>query len=662
MIEFGHPAALWTGLAIGFPILAHMAYRRITERYSFSSIRFIVPSQIPRSGRRTPTDKLLLLLRILLFAAITILLADPFWINPTKPNEPQESPEVVLAIDLSPSMGGWDGLVEAKEIASRILDESSDKFGLLTFGDGSSQEWHIGTEVSELKKEIANLKHGWRRGNAQTIIERIRSLFSANASRKQLIVVSDMQKGDWQNVDFSSLVGNLEVEFYQVGVPDDSEGRGDNRSLVETKVVPAGPGKVRVWTIARNWSGRKREEQLELVVGGEVEASQTVVLPPSGSSQVQFILPTSEISQATIRFSEPDSLPLDDQRTVWLKAPPPKLFGFWCNSVEDESTKMERNFLKVAVESAGDNGWNRWEESTENADGVRLGQNEQKLELLLIIGMGAWFETEKLGENLSTFLDSGGIAIMTPGEIFGETASILRDSSWFDFSFVRVAGGASFNRNPFRIASLGDGSRLSSLFSGNASRDLYLTSIRKFGILKDLDESIEVPIRDREGRPLALLREYESEGRLIFFPFRMNNFWSDLPLRTSFLPLLMELVRREDSRDQTWPVLEPGSSLVDSDETFIAEKPGVYRFGGKWLEVVFPPAESVVETLEKNDFPDLSGDSLSANTITSRDLNNESHDRESLWLWFAILVAILLTGEMLYSRPKSLMQGNQIYS
>ena len=70
----------------------------------------------------------------------------------------------------------------------------------------------------------------------------------------------------------------------------------------------------------------------------------------------------------------------------------------------------------------------------------------------------------------------------------------------------------------------------------------------------------------------------------------------------------------------------------------------------------FPPAESVVETLEKNDFPDVSGDSHDANTISSRDLNNESNDRESLWLWFAILVAILLTGEMLYSRPKSLTQ------
>ena len=68
---------------------------------------------------------------------------------------------------------------------------------------------------------------------------------------------------------------------------------------------------------------------------------------------------------------------------------------------------------------------------------------------------------------------------MTPGEIFGETASILRDSSWFDFSFVRVAGVLPSIAIPFESLPLGDRSRLSSLFSGNASRDLYLTSIRK---------------------------------------------------------------------------------------------------------------------------------------------------------------------------------------
>ena len=68
MIEFGQPAALWTGLAIGLPILAHMAYRRITQKHAFPSLRFITPSQIPRTGRKTPTDLPLLLLRVLLLS------------------------------------------------------------------------------------------------------------------------------------------------------------------------------------------------------------------------------------------------------------------------------------------------------------------------------------------------------------------------------------------------------------------------------------------------------------------------------------------------------------------------------------------------------------------------------------------------------------------
>ena len=54
MIEFAQPAALWTSLAIGLPLLAHMAYRRVTEKFYFPSLRFIRPSQIPRMGKRRP--------------------------------------------------------------------------------------------------------------------------------------------------------------------------------------------------------------------------------------------------------------------------------------------------------------------------------------------------------------------------------------------------------------------------------------------------------------------------------------------------------------------------------------------------------------------------------------------------------------------------------
>ena len=180
----------------------------------------------------------------------------------------------------------------------------------------------------------------------------------------------------------------------QVGAKNDEISRSDNRSIVESKVVPAGPGKVRIWSVVRNWSDETKSDILELVIGGEVKEAQEILLPAKSTKQVQFIVPTSEVSQAVIQLSNDDPMSLDNQRTVWLKAPPPKHFGFWYNTSIDEPTESEKNFLKTAVESAGDNGWNRWEESEDNANGLRMELDDSKLELLMVIGMGNWFQEE----------------------------------------------------------------------------------------------------------------------------------------------------------------------------------------------------------------------------------------------------------------------------
>ena len=106
---------------------------------------------------------------------------------------------------------------------------------------------------------------------------------------------------------------------------------------------------------------------------------------------------------------------------------------------------------------------------------------------------------------------------------------------------------------------------------------------------------MEVPIRDREGRPLALVRNFDAGGRLVFLPFRMNTSWTDLPLRNSFLPLLMELSfgGRKTMPSRAWPVLEPGDSWGEGDRVFKAFEPGVFRFEDQWLEVVPSLAESI---------------------------------------------------------------------
>ena len=137
--------------------------------------------------------------------------------------------------------------------------------------------------------------------------------------------------------------------------------------------------------------------------------------------------------------------------------------------------------MKTAVESAGDNGWNRWEESEDNANGLRMELDDSKLELLLVIGMGNWFQEEGLASSMNAYLKSGGVAVITPTEIFSETASIIRQEEWMRFSFIRVVGGAAFAQTPFQNRSLGSEFRIiRNFFRKGGSRPIsdIVTKIR----------------------------------------------------------------------------------------------------------------------------------------------------------------------------------------
>lgn len=655
MIEFAQPAALWTSLAIGLPLLAHMAYRRVTEKFYFPSLRFIRPSQIPRTGKRRPSDIPLLLLRILLFLTIAALLADPYWKSETTPMSEDQREEVFLAIDLSPSMAGWDGLEEAKEKALAIVNQKKGKVGLVTFGHSTLDKVELGQD--NLSSKIENLTHDWTRGNAQVMLDRVSNMFSENATSRKLIIISDFQQSDWQTAYSNLEELGISFELVKVGQKDETESRrGNNVSVMEARAVPAGPNKIRIWSVVRNWDDENKTVDVELIAGGEVKASEAVSISPLGSAQVQFVLKEGDFSEAVIRLEQSDEFELDNERTVWLKAPPARRFGFWMPAFENDETEEEKSFLKTAVASAGDNGWNRWEWDQDQADGLRLGDDQLNLEILMILGVGKWFEDEQLGEPLKVFLNKGGVVLATPGEPFSSSVSVLKSSDLLEYNFVRVAGGATRTRNPFRIGTLPEDSELADVFAGKSARDLYLSAIHKFGILKAgaVVENTEVPLRDREGRPLALVKSFDAGGRFVFLPFRMNTGWTDLPLRNSFLPLLMELTQGSGSTpsSRAWPVLEPGEDLIGDQGRFQAVEPGAFRFEDQWIEVVLSSAESSPKTLSLNEISDSFGGDISAQKAQMQDQLKYEEENNPLWMWFAIAAAILLIIEMIWSRPR----------
>ena len=99
--------------------------------------------------------------------------------------------------------------------------------------------------------------------------------------------------------------------------------------------------------------------------------------------------------------------------------------------------------------------------------------------------------------------------------------------------------------------------------------------------------------------------------------------------------------------------MEPGEQIGDGDKPFVAGKPGVYRNAGKWVEVVFPTAESVPDTLSEDQIRMRTGILPNATDLSKAEPTaSMNEDRHSLWLWFAILVGSLLTVEMIWSRPQ----------
>jgi hypothetical protein len=657
MIEFAQPAALWTALSIGLPILAHMAYRRVTEKFYFPSLRFIRPSQIPRAGKRTPSDILLLILRILLFLVLAALLADPYWKRESQSVDEGSMNETVILIDLSPSMAGWDGLIEAKEKSMALLEEIDGSVGLVTTNDLSSKDLNVGQDRNILKSEIESLSHGWSHVNAQLILDRVPKMFSENATTKKLILISDFQKSDWQTAYLDMSKFGISCELFRVGQgPGADQDRGNNLSIMEARAVPAGPNKIRIWSVVRNWDDTAKSADLELVAGGEVRGKNALDIPPLGSVQAQFVVNEGDFANAKVRLSESDDFLLDNERDLWLKAPPAKRFGFWMPSLESDETEEEKSFLQTAISSAGDNGWNRWVLDQDQADNIRLGNDQLNLRCLLILGINKWFNDEQLGEATFSHIESGGSVLATPSEPFSSTVSVLKSAGLLNFNFVRVAGGANRGVKTFRIDALEEGSLLSDVFEGKAARDLYLSAIHQFGILKAGSEAqgFEVPLRDREGRPLAIVRKFESGGRFVFLPFKMSTSWTDLPLRNSFLPLLMELIEGgSGSTEEGWPILEPGDLLQGEQNDFVAKMPGAFRHEDQWLEVVLPSSESTPETLSSAELDDILNSALKEADVVGTISENQEGDSDPLWMWFAFVAVCIFIIEIIWSRPKS---------
>ena len=659
MIEFAQPLALWTGLLIGLPILAHLAFRRIAHKIPFSSLRFLRTSTIPRSGRKKPSDLMLLLLRVLFFVCLTLILSDPYWQEPNPLDlNPQGESEYLFVIDTTPSMAGWGAWEEAISlIQSRMSEERNVRYGLLASQGGRLVTLPTGSAEQDLQATLRQLSCQPSAGSLQPILDQAPLLFSPKNTSKKIVLVSDFQKSSWQEVAGRFSASGIDVELLPVGHGDSPwQTRTGNRAIVDSRVASGGEDKIRVWAALRNWDDAKVDLNVSLVAGGQVRQTVEANLPPLGSTQVQFTLPSKDFAQATIRLDEEDAYSWDNNQSLWVLPPLPRAFGFWMRPEGEPTDLLEQQFLQAAMESTGDGEWNTWVENKQRASDLKNEDASKPLDFLMVLGLSGWFEDEGLAPALSQYVSKGGKVLVTPpNDAHVRMNRALKDGNLIDFTFGGM-NRTAFRMEPYRIDVLEKNSRLNTVFSGDSVRDLYLTEIRQFITLNDpLD--LDVPLRDRLGRPLVVIRSYPGGGKLVFSSFRMVPQWTDLPMRNSFLPLLAELCGVRERVQQNGGVLRVDSGSLNgmSSSDFTFSSYGLLQQGDQRIEVVHPLVESFPEVMDPNDVIDaLTGAHLPSSSLR---LDNEelvSDQPQPLWQWFALAAFFFLLLETILSAPSFL--------
>lgn len=651
MLTFAQPWAFLALAAVALPVLAHMAFRRTTKRQKFPSLRFIRPSRIPRTGRKTPADLLLLLLRILLFVLLACLLADPRWVMP---GEVGRGRQTIVLLDQSASMNGWGAWTEAQSEIGRFLDEAKGEVGFLGFAAEPRTQSEIAPtkDLDLVRQTVRDAKPTSARGIPQTAVDRALRAFRPETKDKTLVVVTDLQRANWQAVAHKLGAEGVHLDLRIVGR---SQAQGTNRpgnlTLANARTAPAGSSKLRIWAQVRNSSDKEVNATLVLEAGGEVRDRIEVLIGPHAAAQAQFVLPRGKNDTAVVRIESKggDAFASDDARQLWLKAPPPRRFGFLADSFD--ATLGERSFLQAVLESAGDDAWDRWILSQENADLLLGGEDDAALDVLLMPGMQS-IEPEDRFKRLLTFMEDGGVVLATPGNPYTATIANLREIGLLELRFKGVPGGARDRSDPFRFAPFAPDSQLAKVFEGKPARDLQLAALHKYGEIQPISENVIVRLRTANGHPLVLEHKV-GDGRFLFFAFRLDTSWSDLPTRKSFLPLLVELVKGEGGEDRSWPRLEVGEQLSLGKDTFFAKEPGTFRFRDQFVEVSLPASETSPEIFAREEALGILGVGKRSSELETDETSAEEAG-EPLWIWFAIACAVLFVIENLWVNPRGL--------
>ncbi|MEM7394657.1 MAG: VWA domain-containing protein, partial [Verrucomicrobiota bacterium] len=305
-------------------VVIHLLNKTFPKGYLFSNVAQLRKTAAQRSKLYTLRHLLLLLARTLFLLFLLFTFLRPVWMKYGQKAHGKAERHVLILIDHSLSMefddGGAKPLKKAVVEAGRIIRAlgADDLLNVLlvshkvhpcfTTLSGDHVAAHQFLRQVEPGSGLADFSAG-NRSAARA--------FPDDGANREIYYLSDFQRKNWADVDFSMIPPDVRLFYVDIGAPS-----RDNRGFLEASFSAAeamAGSTIRLEARVGNYSDERFEGPVTLLINNRVKLDKTIQLEPWSQSSVAFPILVQDrgLLQGVLTLP-PDRQPGDDRFFVTL--------------------------------------------------------------------------------------------------------------------------------------------------------------------------------------------------------------------------------------------------------------------------------------------------------------------------------------------------------
>ena len=543
-VFFLYPLFLFGLAAAALPVLIHLLNRRKLKRVQFPAVRFILLSQKRISRSYRLRHWILLALRTLAIVFLALLLANPIFQTGAGLFAGGGPVALVVLLDNSLSMrwsGDGNGFKQAKDAARLLISALSDgdRAAIVPTNLSGDESFRLTGQKDVLLRELDGIEIADGTANLNFALSKAYELLQQPAGQKEIRLITDMGLTGWDQFSVASLKQvdpSIPFKLIHIGRKEQPL----NGAIKEVRLASQGIGAnlpLQIEVTVTNFGEREIKDALaQLSIDGQNRGQKLITVPPRTENSVSFQTrlgqPGTHAAQVILKK---DGFAGNSSINFTLHAQDKLKVLVVDGDPQTSLTQSETFFLSRALNPSDESDASVFVPTVILADGLSSASLES-YQVVMVCNVASL--PENFIAKLPSFLQAGGGLLIFSGDKFqpeNYNQRLSRDlpGSVGEKKLVSEANGE-------KIAKF-DVSHPALQFLADPILQESIKSARVWGYFR-IAAGRSPLISLSNGDPL-LVEQKIGAGKVIFMSTAADRDWTDLPVKTAYLPLIQSLTQ-----------------------------------------------------------------------------------------------------------------------